>query len=274
MNTEDTYMRICMLHGHPSCRKIECCNPIACAGHTMPMETEKLRRMIAFRAARLLQNRQAADFRDARNKAMRSVTRSFVPPECLPKDIEIRLALQDLVADRRHSREEAVQTAVGSDDDDLLPESRFEDYLALLQPLDRVIQDPEYHPEGDVLYHSLQVFELVRESCDWDEELLLAALLHDVGKGIDPRAPLPATLAAVAAITSERTRWLIEHQQLAHSAAEGTIGIRARRRLLNSEDGEALQLLASCDREGRVPGRIVCTAEEAVCWVRQMHDSD
>ena len=70
---------------------------------------------------------------------------------------------------------------------------RLEDHIdpftlfrMLLEPLEGVKQSPKYHPEGDALYHSLQVFELAREERPYDEEFLLAALLHDVGKAIDP----------------------------------------------------------------------------------------
>src|SRR3954471_1964849 len=63
---------------------------------------------------------------------------------------------------------------------------RFELYRLLLAPLEGVKQNPRYHPEGDALYHSLQVFELARLERSYDEEFLLAALLHDVGKAIDP----------------------------------------------------------------------------------------
>jgi hypothetical protein len=62
---------------------------------------------------------------------------------------------------------------------------RFQVFEALLLPLENVKQSPKYHPEGDVLYHSLQVFDLARDELPYDEEFLLAALLHDVGKGID-----------------------------------------------------------------------------------------
>src|SRR5207245_3991519 len=43
-------------------------------------------------------------------------------------------------------------------------------YRMLLLPLENVRQHPVYHPEGDVLYHSLQVFELAREHRPYDEE--------------------------------------------------------------------------------------------------------
>ncbi|HVU64768.1 MAG TPA: hypothetical protein VHC70_12385, partial [Phycisphaerales bacterium] len=57
-------------------------------------------------------------------------------------------------------------------------------WLLLLQPLESVKQNPKYHPEGDALYHSLQVFQLAVAAKPWDEEFLSAALLHDVGKAL------------------------------------------------------------------------------------------
>ena len=58
-------------------------------------------------------------------------------------------------------------------------------FRMLLLPLEEVMQARQYHPEGDALYHTLQVFELAKEHRPYDEEFLLAALLHDVGKGLD-----------------------------------------------------------------------------------------
>ncbi len=84
-------------------------------------------------------------------------------------------------------------------------------YEMLLLPLERVKESPVYHPEGDALYHSLQVFDLAREEFPYDEEFLSAALLHDVGKAIDPRDHTMAGLEALEGFITARTAWLIEH---------------------------------------------------------------
>src|SRR6185295_9351850 len=81
----------------------------------------------------------------------------------------------------------------------------YQIFRLLLQPLDRVKQDARYHPEGDVLYHSLQVFELARAEKPNDEEFLLAALLHDIGKGLDRAAHVEAALQALEGLITERT---------------------------------------------------------------------
>ena len=50
---------------------------------------------------------------------------------------------------------------------------RFQLYESLLLPLENVKQPLKYHPEGDALYHSLQVFDLARNELAYDEEFLL-----------------------------------------------------------------------------------------------------
>ncbi len=47
--------------------------------------------------------------------------------------------------------------------------------------LDGVKQSEDHHPEGDVLIHSLQCLDIAFRETD-DIDLLLATLLHDVGK--------------------------------------------------------------------------------------------
>src|SRR5262245_37395061 len=95
-------------------------------------------------------------------------------------------------------------------------------FRLLLLPLEKVRQAPLHHPEGDVLYHSLQVFELAREHRPYDVEFMLAALLHDVGKGIDPRDHVAAGLSVLEGLISDRTRFLIEHHMHALEHKRGT----------------------------------------------------
>ena len=132
---------------------------------------------------------------------------------------------------------------------------RFQIYQMLLLPLENVKESPKYHPEGDCLYHSLQVFDLARREIPYDEEFLLAALLHDVGKAIDPQDHVAAGLEALEGFITPRTAWLIEHHMEAHGLTDGTIGARARRRLEDSDDFEELVLLARCDALGACAGR-------------------
>jgi hypothetical protein len=147
---------------------------------------------------------------------------------------------------------------------------RFQVYQSLLLPLENVKQPPRFHPEGDVLYHSLQVFALARDERPYDEEFLLAALLHDVGKGIDAGDHVAAGLEALDGTITERTAWLIEHHMLAHKIAGGELGRRSHRRLRASEHYEDLLLLERCDRKGRVPGVEAPELDEALDYVRDL----
>jgi hypothetical protein len=147
---------------------------------------------------------------------------------------------------------------------------RFQIYHMLLLPLEQVQGKPEWHPEGDALYHSLQVFDLACQELPYDEEFLLAALLHDVGKAIDPRDHVAAGLESLEGHISERTAWFIEHHMEAHQAREGTLGMRARRRLEESEDYENLVLLSLCDLRGRKKGVEASELEEAIEYVREL----
>lgn len=146
----------------------------------------------------------------------------------------------------------------------------YELFALLLRPLEQVRQNPKYHPEGDALYHTLQVFELARDARPYDEEFLLAALLHDVGKAIDPTDHVAAALEALEGAITPRTVFLIEHHMQAHAYRDGTLGARARKRLSESEWFEDLMALEECDRAGRRCGVQVCTIDEALQHVRDL----
>ena len=92
----------------------------------------------------------------------------------------------------------------------------------LLLPLENVKQSPKYHPEGDALYHCLQVFELARDERPYDEEFLLAALLARRRQGDRPGRP------------RRRRRWqaldglITERTALADRASHGGPGLPRR----------------------------------------------
>jgi hypothetical protein len=147
---------------------------------------------------------------------------------------------------------------------------RFQIYQMLLLPLEGVKQSPKWHPEGDALYHSLQVFDLAQAELPYDEEFQLAALLHDVGKAIDPADHVAAGLEALEGYITPRTAWLIEHHMEAAALRDGTLGARSRRRLEADENFEELMLLCDCDRRGREKGVEVPELEAALASVREL----
>ncbi|MGI9473924.1 MAG: HD domain-containing protein [Rubripirellula sp.] len=149
---------------------------------------------------------------------------------------------------------------------------RYQVFQALMIPLENVKQSPKYHPEGDALFHSLQVYGLAREEMPYDEEFLLAALLHDVGKAIDRDDHVAAGLEALEGFITDRTVWLIEHHMEAHHLHDRTIGARRRRRLETHAWFEDLRLLGECDRGGRVPGADVDELEEALDYIEGIEE--
>ena len=219
------------------------------------MSSDNLRRQITSEAARLLYNLHESEFSVARRRASRKVARGWVDAADFPTNSEIRNEIQRL---------EQSDSGSGEDLD------RFHVYRTLLLPLRDVEQSRRRHPEGDALYHSLQVFELARNANPWDEEFLLAALLHDVGKAIDPYDHVTAGLDALGGFITDRTAWLIANHSEAHKLLDGTIGARAKRRLQRSEDFDELFLLAQCDRNGRVPGGSAPELDEALDSLREL----
>jgi hypothetical protein len=150
---------------------------------------------------------------------------------------------------------------------------RIDPYLTfrmLLLPLEDTKQSGRYHPEGDVLFHSLQVFELARDSRPYDEEFLLAALLHDVGKGIDPTDHVGAGVSALEGVITDRTRFLIEHHMHAHEIRAGTAPIKLRQSLARSPDYDDLLLLSELDEKGRQQGIPTLSLDEALDYVKEL----
>lgn len=229
------------------------------------MANEKLRQQILHEAARLIHQRKESEYHKAKMRAARKICRGWVKAADLPSNQEIRLAV--LRYSQLYEGAPPVVETIAEDEEPLDP---FQVFRVLLMPLDHVQQNKKYHPEGDALYHSLQVFDLAREELPYDEEFLLAALLHDVGKGIDLYHHVETGLQALQGLITERTAWLIEHHSETRAILDGTIGIRARKRLQESENYEELLLLGQCDRAGRETGVEVPDLDEALDYIRDL----
>lgn len=258
------------------------------------MTDEKLKRRILAEAARMISTRRETDYYQAIIKSTRRLCRSWLKPFELPTELELRAELKrmsDLFqsrppgpADEISSQDsfsdatwEPHDVADGSDQDHFvagdapdLDANRFHVYRSLLIPLETVMQDPDYHPEGDLLYHLLQCYVQAKKKLPYDEEFQLAALLHDVGTGIDKHRHVEAGLKALEGQITSRTAWLIEHHMEVYQIRDRTIGHRAHQRLKSSPDYEDLLLLGACDRESRVCGAVVPDLDDALAEIRDL----
>lgn len=174
--------------------------------------------------------------------------------------------LDELIASDAEPR---LRTDDSADDEFLIDDEEYHpDFFPTLQmllsSLEKVRLDPDSHPEGDLLYHSLQVYELMLLERPYDEELLLAALIHDVGYGLDRRRPLEAAWNAIGALVTDRTWFFIENR---FEAQEYLRSGRIRGALRKHEDFDDLVLLAQCDLKGRLRGAQVSSVEEALDYI-------
>jgi hypothetical protein len=241
------------------------------------MPRDPRHRQVVFEAARLLYARDESEIHRAKIRAARQVYGGDFRLDDLPSNRAVRDQIEEFArADRRELYPESLGRMCG------LPATapgevplerrmdRFHVFAMLLAPLEQIKEDRRLHPEGDALYHSLQVFALAREQLPYDEEFLLAALLHDVGKPIDPADHIAAGLDALDGFITPRTAWFIEHHDEAHALADQSLGSRSLHRLQTSEDFEELLLLARCDRAGRRQGVQVPDVEDALEYLREL----
>jgi len=260
-----------------------------------PSGTGRLRMQIALEAARRLFSTIApkgegppTDWLDAattheyyvaKRKAA-AVLGHRIRPGDLPSDDEVREQLVNLWRDATDGKapveaipedpiEDAGPCSVASMAELL---DRFAIYRMRLAPLETVKQNAKYHPEGDALFHSLQVFHLARDARPYDEEFLLAALLHDVGKAIDPHNHVAAGLEALRGAVTDRTLWLIEHHMDLLNSRDRPLAPKLKRELEASENYEDLKLLRALDDAGRVPGQPVESIDEVLAYIKGLED--
>ena len=158
-----------------------------------------------------------------------------------------------------------------------------------LQALAGCSQEPEWHPEGDVWVHTLQVIDQARGRIDdlprpQQIAVMLGAVCHDFGKPSttavidgrirsmdhEERGVAPA-LAFLDRLNVRSIDGYDVRQQVAGLVAQhlkpgawfkvrDEVGDGAFRRLAHKVDLELLARLATADCMGRQPGRFDCTA--------------
>lgn len=137
--------------------------------------------------------------------------------------------------------------------------SNVSDYLvSLLEDLDGVEEHPAYHPEGDCLFHSLQVFQ--RALSDTNNPVLwAAALLHDVGKAVDYANHASVGSDMLSDILNPKITWLIRHNLDLLKSPKKT-----RRKWQGSQQLQDLEHLRRWDLSGRDIDTNVMSIPEAI----------
>jgi tRNA nucleotidyltransferase (CCA-adding enzyme) len=150
-------------------------------------------------------------------------------------------------------------------------------------------QEPEWHPEGDVWVHTLQVIDRARTRIDdlarpQQLTVMLGALCHDLGKPVttavidgrirsmdhEEQGVPPATVLMDRLNVHSIDGYDVRKQVLGITAqhlkpgswykVRDEVGDGAFRRLAQKVDLELLARVAKSDCEGRAPGRFDCTA--------------
>ncbi|MCG6158450.1 HD domain-containing protein [Rubinisphaera margarita] len=160
-----------------------------------------------------------------------------------------------------------IATPVEDDEDSAIELSWGDQFRPLLESLADFTFNSEDHPEGDALYHSLQVYQLGRELHPYDVEFQWACLLHDIGYVVDARTPCEAALRVLEGRVTERVEFLVGNLEAGHQFLNG--GSQAKS-LRKSEDFGELLDLARCDRNGRQRGQSVPTLDEALAELEEL----
>ena len=126
-------------------------------------------------------------------------------------------------------------------------------HFELLENCKGIEQEEMHHPEGDVFNHTLQVLKWAfRESEDTD--LILAALLHDVGKPINRLGHDKVAVELIIDITTGKTLWLVEnHMRVWHFILGEMKKLSKVKELAEHMWLPELILLARWDKLGRNP---------------------
>jgi len=140
-------------------------------------------------------------------------------------------------------------------------------------------QNPAYHPEGNVDVHIEMVFDYANDNYFGDNDLLLCALFHDLGKvdtfKIHPKKGVPTSygherhaekyidkyihLFADLRPNVERIKEICANHMKAHLYISGSLSKPAKRKAFESlKYFDDIMKFANCDDGGKIPSPQNC----------------
>lgn len=138
---------------------------------------------------------------------------------------------------------------------DFIKIERFSPLLDALERTSGVAQSPDWHPEGDVFNHSLQVLHWAfRESNDI--HLIVAAMLHDIGKSAETYGHESFGVGMLEGYISDKTAWLIKnHMRFWYLVSGEMHKLSSVTELFQNEWLPDLVMLCRWDKKGRNPNK-------------------
>lgn len=130
-------------------------------------------------------------------------------------------------------------------------EQTFGTLLDFLEATRGIKAREDYHPETDVMEHQLQCFHhALRET--YDMELVVAALIHDVGKAIDQLGHEEVGAGMIENYVSPKVHFLVENHTRIRYFYEGKI-VRLQKAIDIAEHPffRELVILSRFDKLGR-----------------------
>jgi hypothetical protein len=92
----------------------------------------------------------------------------------------------------------------------------------MLEATEHTVQREDHHPEIFVLNHSLQCFKIaLRETEDID--LIIASLLHDIGKGVELYGHDAVGAEMIRDYVSAKTEWLVRQHMRVWDFLDGNM---------------------------------------------------
>jgi len=136
--------------------------------------------------------------------------------------------------------------------------------FTILERTRGVEQRADYHPEGDVLNHSLQtMYCAFKETIDTD--LILAAMMHDVGKALEKDGHAEIAFELLQPFLSAKSLWLIRHHMRVRLFLDGHMKRKSKiDYLLENAWFTDLVLLSRFDLMGRDPNETVDLDREKI----------